>query len=243
MRRLRQDRLPGRNPESALVGRGVPGRRRRVRGTGRIDRRRRAPAAQGDRCNRQRHRVPAQIRLPVHQCAADAKEARFVPAEPILRVVGASGRRPGDARPLGVRRRRLRARGGGNRGREGARISSQHQLHAVQRCRPGARRAVFRRGGRTRHRRHHRIARLCVRAGARSGALPHSHPDQAALPRHFPARPRRARVVIQPIEPVPRFPRRQPGIPLHAVGQPHAQRFRLAATLLSAGRRLCADLS
>ena len=42
------------------------------------------------------HRA-AQIRLSVHQCAADGKEARSIQAEPVLRLVGASRRRQGDA--------------------------------------------------------------------------------------------------------------------------------------------------
>ena len=38
---------------------------------------------------------------------------------------------------------------------------------------------------------------------------------------------------------VPRFPGRQPGLQVHAVGQPHPHRLRLAKALLSAGRGLC----
>ena len=53
----------------------------------------------------------------------------------------------------------------------------------------------------------------------------------------FRKRPRRAQLVVQPVEPVPRLPRRQPGISLHAVGQSDAQRVRLAAALLSAWAR------
>ena len=41
---------------------------------------------------------------------------------------------------------------------------------------------------------------------------------------------------------VPRLPRRQPDLPLHALGQPDAHRVRLAAALLSARRRLRQDL-
>ena len=55
-------------------------------------------------------------------------------------------------------------------------------------------------------------------------------------------RPSAAQMVVQPVGPVPRLPRRQPDLSLHAVGQPDAQLFRLAAALLSARRRLRQEL-
>ena len=66
--------------------------------------------------------------------------------------------------------------------------------------------------------------------------------DQAALPRHLQARQWRQELVVQPVRPVPRFPRRQPDLPLHAVGQSDAHRVRLAEALLPARRRLRQDL-
>ena len=66
--------------------------------------------------------------------------------------------------------------------------------------------------------------------------------DQAALPRHLQARRRRQGLVLQPVEPVPRLPRGQPDLSLHALGQPDPHRLRLAAALLSPRRRLCQDL-
>ena len=66
--------------------------------------------------------------------------------------------------------------------------------------------------------------------------------DQAAVPRHLPPRQRRQELVVQPVRPVPRLPRRQPELPLHAVGQPDAHRVRLAEALLPARRRLRQDL-
>ena len=42
---------------------------------------------------------------------------------------------------------------------------------------------------------------------------------------------------------VPRFPRRQPDLPLHAVGHADAKHLRLAEALLPAGRRLCQVVS
>ena len=47
---------------------------------------------------------------------------------------------------------------------------------------------------------------------------------------------------LHAFRPVPRLPRRQPGIPLHAVGHADAQHLRLAEALLSARRRLRQDL-
>ena len=58
----------------------------------------------------------------------------------------------------------------------------------------------------------------------------------------FRARRRRAQMGLQPVEPVPRLPRREPDLSLHAMGQPDAHRLRLAAALLSARRRLHEDL-
>ena len=54
LRRLRQDRLSGRDPEPAPVGRRVHGGDRRVRRAGGGDRRRRAAAASRDRADRRR---------------------------------------------------------------------------------------------------------------------------------------------------------------------------------------------
>ena len=62
--------------------------------------------------------------------------------------------------------------------------------------------------------------------------------DQGAVPRHLPRARTAHEMVVQPVGPVPRLPRRQPDLPLHALGQPDAQLFRLAAALLSARRRL-----
>jgi hopanoid biosynthesis associated radical SAM protein HpnH len=71
--------------------------------------------------------------------------------------------------------------------------------------------------------------------------FPQPAAHQGAVPRHLPPRPQAA-LVVQPIEPLPRFSRRQPELSLHAVGQSVPQLFRLAAALLPARRRLCQDL-
>ena len=115
LRRLRQDRLPRRDPQPALVA--SPNASRRSTNAAR--RSCRSPAA--SRCCTRRstqivdgHRRAAQVRLPVHQRAAAGKEDRSVQAEPVFRLVGPSRRRPRDARPLGLPRRRLRPRGRGD---------------------------------------------------------------------------------------------------------------------------------
>ena len=56
-------------------------------------------------------------------------------------------------------------------------------------------------------------------------AFPQPRSDQGAVPRHLPRAARAAELVVQPVEPVPRFPRRQPDLPLHALGQSDAQRI------------------
>ena len=82
------------------------------------------------------------------------------------------------------------------------------------------------------------LARLCLRAGARPGALPQPPQDQGAVPPGLRAGPRQG---MEPdaFRPVPRFPRRQPDLPLHALGHADPQHFRLAEALLPARRRLC----
>ena len=63
-----------------------------------------------------------------------------------------------------------------------------------------------------RHRRHHGFAGLCLRARARSAALPQSQQDEAIVPRHLQARPGRQGVALLPVHALPRFSRRQPNL-------------------------------
>ncbi len=49
-------------------------------------------------------------------------------------------------------------------------------------------------------------------------------------------------LVVQPVEPLPRFSCRQPNLSLHSVGQSDPQCFRLAAAVLPPRRGLCQDL-
>ena len=124
---------------------------------------------------------------------------------------------------------------------EVARLPGQHQRDAVRQCRSGADGAVLRRGHRSGHRRHH----------VSPGYAYERAPDQE----HFLNR-RRTKELFRDIfrrDPKRRWSFNQSSlfldflagnqiVSLHAVGQPDAQLFRLAAPLLSARRRLCQDL-
>src|SRR3546814_1424372 len=79
-----------------------------------------------------------------------------------------------------------------------------------------------------------------MRAGACPGALPLPPPDQGSVPRRLSPR-QGPQVALLAVEPVPRLPGRQPGLRMHALEQPHAQRVRLAAALLPAERGLRAE--
>ena len=72
-------------------------------------------------------------------------------------------------------------------------------------------------------------------------ALPGAPQDQGTVPASLRAR-QGQELEPHPFQHVPRLPRRQPGIPLHAVGHADAQHLRLAEALLSARRRLRQDL-
>ncbi|SOT45162.1 hypothetical protein F01_500030 [Burkholderia cenocepacia] len=242
MQRLRQDRLSGSDPEPAPVRRGMPAGRRRVRRARRVDRRRRAAAPQGNAGNRQGHHEAQEVRVPVHERALDGKEDGRLPAEPVFRLVGPPRRRQGHARPFRVAGRRVRQGGRGDQGSEAPRLPREHQLHAVQRCDPRARREVLRHAGPDRRRRHHRVAGLRVRARAGSAALPEPRQDEEPVPRNPEARRRRQALVVQPVVAVPRLPGRQPDVQVHAVGQSGAYGVRLAEAVLPGRRRLREDL-
>ena len=73
-----------------------------------------------------------------------------------------SRRRSRRARSIGLPRRRLRARGGGNRRSEKPWVSRQYQCDIIRYRRARAGRALFRRNDRDRDRRHHGFAGLCL---------------------------------------------------------------------------------
>ena len=177
---------PRSNPAPEHVGRGRAARGRRMRRAGRLDRRRRTAAAQATAGNRARHRRAAKIRLSVHQRAADGQEAFAVRAEHFFHLVGASRRRQGDARRT---RSASRAPMIARSRRSSTPRSAASASTSIARC--------------STPRRRDRVAAffdtvmamgvdgitvspgLCLRARARSAALPQPRPHQAALPRCF----------------------------------------------------------
>ena len=233
---------PDADPQSAPQRRRMPRGGRRMRRADRRHRRRRAAAAPRDRRDRRGHHRPQEIRLSVHQRAAARKEDRPVQAQPLLRLDRPSRRRPRGSRPLGLPDRRLRPRRRGDQAGEGARLPRQHQLPPcstppIRSASPGFFDDVTEIG----------IDGITVSPGYAYERAPDqehflNRRRTKELFRDIFRRDRAAALVIQPIEPVPRFPRRQPDLPLHALGQSDAQLFRLAAALLSARRRLCQDL-
>ena len=164
LRRLRQDRLSGRDPEPAHLGRGCAAGGRRMRRAGGVDRRRRAAAAQGAAADRQGHHRAAQVRLSLHQRAADGEEARPISSRARSssgRSISTATRRCTTARSArqGVYDRAVAA----IQAAKATRLPRQHQLHALQqrRCR-AAWRAFFDTLPGARRRRHHGVARLCL---------------------------------------------------------------------------------
>ena len=155
-----------------------------------------------------------------------------------LSVLLRSPRRAARAsRQVGLPGGRIRSRGVGNQGRQGEGLCRQRQRHDLRRA-PA-------RG----HRRLPRLRQANSASASRSrratptSALPtRSISSIAARPRSCSATSSRAargrRWTFVHSGLVPRFPRRQPDLSLHAVGHADAQHLRLAEALLSAGRRL-----
>ena len=221
---------------------GLPRRGRRMRRAGGLDRRRRAAAAREIAGDRARHHRAQEVRLSVHQCAAAGEEAGQYEPNPLFRLVGASRRRQGDARQLGVPGGRLRRAVAAIKAAKarGFRVNINCTLFNTADPEHTARffDTVKALG----------VDGITVSPGyAYERAPDQQHflnrdEDQAAVPRHLQARARRHELVVQPVRPVPRFPRRQPDLSLHALGQSDAHHLRLAEALLSARRRLCQDL-
>ena len=171
----------------------------------------------------------------------EKKIDQFKP-NPYLRLVGPSRRRPRDARPLGLPGRRLRPRGRGDQARprqRGFRVNINCTL--FDDAEPERVAAFF-----------DDVMAMGVDGITVSPGYAYERaPDQA----HFLNR-RKTKELFRDIFQrgqgqewafsqslaVPRFPGRQPDLPLHALGQSDAQLFRLAAALLPARRRLREDL-
>ena len=212
LRRLRQDRLPGRDPQPAPVGRGLPGGGRRVRRAGGGDRRRRAAAAQGDAADRRGHRWRASkfVYLCTNALLLEKKIDQYKPHPYFTWDVHLDGDREQHDRSVsqdGVYDRAVAAHEGG----EGARLPRQHQRHAVRRR---ASRSAWRRffddvtamG----------VDGIMISPGYAyerapdQRAFPQPAQDQGAVPRHLPPRPRASGLEVQPVVAVPGLPGRQP---------------------------------
>ena len=119
-----------------------------------------------------RHHRAQEIRLPLHQRAADGKAHEGLRAFALFRLVGASRRQQAGSRQVGVPGRHLRPRRRRDQGGEGQGLPLQHQLHAVQQRRSRAHGALLRRRHGHGRRRHHGVAGLRLRARAGPAALP-----------------------------------------------------------------------
>ena len=136
LRRLRQDPAARRAAAPADAGRGRDRGDRGERRPDGLDRRRRA--ADPPRHPRDRLRVDqaAQVRLPLHQRAADGEEDGPVQALAVLRLGGAHRRPARTPRRVGLPRRRVRQGGRRDRRGQAARLprDDQHDLlHATTR--------------------------------------------------------------------------------------------------------------
>ena len=81
------------------------------------------------------------------------------------------------------------------------------------------------------------LARVRLREGARPGALPRRDAGAQALQRVVRGRQAQA-LAAEPHAALPRLPRGQGRLPVHAVGHPELLALRLAAAVLPDGRRL-----
>src|SRR2546426_622478 len=232
LRRLRQDPVPGADPEKAPDGRAVPRGGRRVRRADRLDSRRRAAHVSGHRAPRRGAGGAPQIRLPLHQRDPPERKARGGPLPPPERLLLHPSPRwaPRPARRSRLPRRGLRPNGGRDQGSARAGISRDHELDALRRREPAEDARVLRRDDGPGGRGHDDLAGLQLRQGAGSGALP----ARPALSRPVlgDALESKASVAVQPVAVVPPVPHGQAGLRVHTLGQPDLQRLRLAAALL-----------
>ncbi len=216
----------------------VPRRGRRVRRADGRHSGRRAADPQRDRRNRQGHRGAQEIRLAVHQRAAVGKKAAPVRAVALFVLLGPSRRAQAPSRQIGLHGRRLEravaaikaAKDKGFAVNVNCTIFDGHPAEDI---------AGFL----------DLTEQLGVGVSISPGYAYERAPDQqhfltAATPRNCSARSSLGQgqeMEFHPLGHVPRLPRRQPGISLHAVGHADPQHLRLAEAVLSARRRLCQD--
>ena len=188
LRRLRQDRLSRQDPEPTPARSPIVWRR----STNAARRWSSSPAASRC-CTRKSPQIVKgaiareQIRHRLHQCAAARKEDRSVQAQPLFQLVDPSRRRRGDARSFGLPERAstsARSRRSSSPRQRGFRVNINCTL--FNDAEPARVAAFFDDVMTLGHRRHHGVARLCLRTGAGPAALPQPRQDQAIVPRHFP---------------------------------------------------------
>ncbi len=205
------------------------GRRVRRAGGGSIRGRRTVDCISDMAADRGRHRgAPEEIRVAVHECAAAGEEARPVRAVFALSAwLGAPGRATQGARTT----RSVCQEGAYDRGVERRSRRRRRAASSLQRESPPCSTAMSSRGAWPRtssimtdgagRRWRHGVARLRLRARARPGALPQppTRPRSCSAGILEPRARQAPEPVAQPVRLVPGFPRRQPVLPLHAVGQ------------------------
>ena len=221
LRRLRQDRLSRRDPEPAPVRRG----RARARSTNAARRSSRSPAASRC-CTRTCRQIVEGIIArkkfvyPLHQRAAARKEDRPVQAEPLFHLVDPSRRRPGrctTSRCARTASTTARSRRSSCAKSKGFRVTINCTLFDDAQRRQGRRLLRLRDGDWA------STASPCRPATPTSARRTSSTSSTAQRTKQlfrdiFRARRRRQEVVVQPVRPVPRLPRRQPDLSLHARG-------------------------
>ncbi len=163
LRRLRQDRLSGRNPEPAPVGRRVHGGDRRVRRAGRGDRRRRAAAASAT--SRRSSRAPSRARSSSSSAPTRCCWKRRSTSS--SRASGSPGRSISTASARSTTSRCARTASMTARWRRSRQVQGRG-FRTIINCtlfdgaEPDAGRQLLRRRDGDGRRRHHGLARLCL---------------------------------------------------------------------------------
>src|ERR1700730_3024153 len=125
----------------------------------------------------------------------------------------------------------------GNPRRQGARLRRQCERHHIRRAFGRGYRGIpgFRQDAGCRRL---DVARICLRAGARPGTFYEPPQNQGAVSQRIRSWQGQG---LEPyaFRPLPRFSRRQPELPLYALGHADAEYFRMAEALLPARRGLC----
>ncbi len=178
--------------------------------------RRRAVDPPRDRGDREGLGRQEEVRLALHERAALGEEAASVRALALSLLLRPPRWAARTSRQIRLPDRRVRPRRIGDQGCEGQGLHRQRQRHDLRRSSGRGRRGLPRLRQRTRRWRVD-LSRLCLRARARPGAFPQPQKDEGAFPQGL-QHGQGKKVEFHPLEPVPRFPRRQPELSLHALG-------------------------